>query len=136
MLSRNPGVKLLPMSDRIPVRIAHVSRRSFLNTTLAGAAFAPEFSGETGVTPTEKFTTTDRVFRVSWKATELDRGGILDVYVFTGDRTLVTIAAGLQDHVKKSSAGQVLVNAEPGVYFLEIRGTGVRWHVAVERHKP
>jgi hypothetical protein len=94
-----------------------------------------EFSGETGVTQTEKFTTSDRVFRISWKSTELDRGGILDVYVFTGDRKLVTMVAGLQDHVKKSASGSFLVNGDPGTYYLEIRGTGVRWHVAVERQK-
>jgi hypothetical protein len=94
-----------------------------------------EWSGETGVTQTDKFTTTDRIFRVSWKATELDRGGILDVYVWTGDRRLVTMAAGLQDHVKRSASGQFVVNTDPGVHYLEVRGTGVKWHVAVERPK-
>jgi hypothetical protein len=95
-----------------------------------------EFSGETGVTQTEKFTTTDRVFRISWKTTELDRGGILDVYVWSDPRRLVTMVAGLQDHVKKASSGSFLVNADPGAYYLEIRGTGVKWHVTVERQKP
>ena len=95
-----------------------------------------EFSGETGTTETEKFTTTDRVFRISWKTTELDRGGILDVYVWADNRRLVTMVAGLQDHVKKASSGSFLVNADPGVYYLEVRGTGVKWHVTVERQKP
>jgi hypothetical protein len=94
-----------------------------------------EWSGESGVTETDKFTTTDRLFRISWKATELDRGGILDIYVWTSQRRLVTMAAGLQDHVKRSASGQFVVNTEPGVYFLEVRGTGVKWHVAVERQK-
>jgi hypothetical protein len=94
-----------------------------------------EWSGEQGLTATEKFTTTDRVFRIAWKASEIDRGGLLDIYVWSGDGRLVTMAAGLQDHVKKSSSGQFIVNADPGVYYLEIRGTGVRWHVAVERRK-
>ena len=94
-----------------------------------------EFSGETGRTETEKFTTTDRIFRISWKTTELDRGGILDVYVWSDARRLVTMVAGLQDHVKKASSGSFLVNADPGTYYLEIRGTGVKWHVAVERQK-
>ena len=91
-----------------------------------------EWSGETGTTVTEKFTTTDRVFRVAWSASELDRGG---VYVWTEAKRLVTLAAGLQDHVKKASSGSFLVNAEPGVYYLEVRGTGVKWRVAVERRK-
>jgi hypothetical protein len=94
-----------------------------------------EWSGETGTTVTEKFTTTDRVFRISWNASELDRGGVLDVYVWTEAKRLVTLASGLQDHVKKASSGSFLVNAEPGVYYLEVRGTGVKWHVAVERRK-
>ena len=94
-----------------------------------------EWSGETGTTTTDKFTTTDRVFRVSWSATELDRGGVLDVYVWAEPKRLVSLAAGLQDHVKKSSAGTFLVNAEPGLHFLEVRGTGVKWRIAVERRK-
>ena len=94
-----------------------------------------EWSGETGTTVTEKFTTTDRVFRVSWSASELDRGGLLDVYVWSEAKRLIMLAAGLQDHVKKASAGTFLVNADPGVYYLEVRGTGVKWHVAVERKK-
>ena len=94
-----------------------------------------EWSGETGTTVTEKFTTTERVFRVSWSASELDRGGLLDVYVWSEAKRLIMLAAGLQDHVKKASSGTFLVNAEPGVYYLEVRGTGVKWHVAVERKK-
>jgi hypothetical protein len=94
-----------------------------------------EWSGETGTTVTEKFTTPDRVFRVSWSASELDRGGVLDVYVWTEAKRLVTLAAGLQDHVKKASSGSFLCNTEPGVYYLEVRGTGVKWRVAVERRK-
>ena len=38
-----------------------------------------EWSGETGTTVTEKFTTTERLFRVTWSSSELDRGGLLDV---------------------------------------------------------
>jgi hypothetical protein len=95
-----------------------------------------EFSGESGLTETEKFKTTGRGFRISWKATELDRGGILDIYVRAADRRLVTMAAGLQDHVNKASSGSFVVNTEPGEYYLEVRGTGVKWHVAVERQKP
>jgi hypothetical protein len=72
---------------------------------------------------------------VSWSASELDRGGLLDVYVWSEAKRLVMLAAGLQDHVKKASSGTFLVNAEPGVYYLEVRGTGVKWHVAVERKK-
>ena len=94
-----------------------------------------EWSGETGTTVTEKFTTTDRVFRVSWSASELDRGGLLDVYVWSEAKRLIMLAAGLQDHVKKASSGTFLVNADAGVYYLEVRGTGVKWHVAVERKK-
>ena len=94
-----------------------------------------EWSGETGTTVTEKFTTSDRVFRVAWSASELDRGGLLDVYVWSEAKRLIMLAAGLQDHVKKASSGAFLVNAEPGVYYLEVRGTGVKWHVAVERKK-
>lgn len=94
-----------------------------------------EWSGETGTTVTEKFTTTERVFRVSWRASELDRGGLLDVYVWSEAKRLIMLAAGLQDHVKKASSGTFLVNAEPGVYYLEVRGTGVKWHVTVERKK-
>ena len=63
---------------------------------------------------TEKFTTTDRVFRVSWSASELDRGGVLDVYVWTEAKRLVTLAAGLQDHVKKASSGSFLSTSSPG----------------------
>jgi hypothetical protein len=98
-------------------------------------AVLKEWHGETGTTITDKFTTTERVFRVSWSASELDRGGVLDVYVWTESKRLVTLAAGLQDHVKKASSGSFLVNAEPGVYYLEVRGTGVKWRVAVERRK-
>ena len=58
-----------------------------------------EWSGENGTTVTEKFTTPDRVFRVSWRATELDRGGLLDVYVWSEAKRLIMLAAGLQDHV-------------------------------------
>ena len=94
-----------------------------------------EWSGETGTTVTEKITTPDRVFRVSWSASELDRGGLLDVYVWSETKRLIMLAAGLQDHVKRASSGTFLVNAEPGVYYLEVRGTGVKWHVAVERKK-
>jgi hypothetical protein len=94
-----------------------------------------EWSGETGTTVTEKFTTSDRVFRVSWSASELDRGGLLDVYVWSEAKRLVMLAAGLQDHVKRASSGTFLVNAEPGNYYLEVRGTGVKWHVAIERKK-
>jgi hypothetical protein len=94
-----------------------------------------EWHGETGTTVTDKFTTSERVFRVSWSASELDRGGVLDVYVWTEAKRLVTLAAGLQDHVKKASSGTFLVNAEPGAYYLEVRGTGVKWRVAVERRK-
>jgi hypothetical protein len=98
-------------------------------------AVLKEWSGETGTTVTEKFTTPDRVFRVSWSASELDRGGVLDVYVWTEAKRLVTLAAGLQDHVKQASSGSFLCNTEPGVYYLEVRGTGVKWRVAVERRK-
>jgi hypothetical protein len=94
-----------------------------------------EWSGETGTTVTEKFTTTERVFRVSWSSSELDRGGLLDVYVWSEAKRLIMLSAGLQDHVKKASSGTFLVNAAPGVYYLEVRGTGVKWHVAVERRK-
>jgi hypothetical protein len=94
-----------------------------------------EWNGETGTTITETFTTTERVFRVSWSASELDRGGVLDVYVWTEAKRLVTLAAGPQDHVKKASSGAFVVNAEPGAYYLEVRGTGVKWRVAVERRK-
>ena len=94
-----------------------------------------EWSGETGTTVTEKFTTTERVFRVSWSSSELDRGGLLDVYVWSEAKRLIMLSAGLQDHVKKASSGTFLVNASPGVYYLEVRGTGVKWHVAVERRK-
>jgi hypothetical protein len=94
-----------------------------------------EWHGETGTTVTDKFTTSERVFRVSWSASELDRGGVLDVYVWTEAKRLVTLAAGLQDHVKKVSSGAFLVNTEPGAYYLEVRGTGVKWRVAVERRK-
>jgi hypothetical protein len=94
-----------------------------------------EWSGETGTTVTEKFTTSERVFRVSWSSSELDRGGLLDVYVWSEAKRLVMLSAGLQDHVKKASSGTFLVNASPGVYYLEVRGTGVKWHVAVERRK-
>jgi hypothetical protein len=41
----------------------------------------------------------------------------------------------LQDHVKRSSSGQFIVNSDPGVHYLEVRGTGVKWHVAIERPK-
>lgn len=94
-----------------------------------------EWSGETGTTVTEKFTTTERVFRVAWSSSELDRGGLLDVYVWSEAKRLIMLSAGLQDHVKKASSGTFLVNAAPGVYYLEVRGTGVKWHVAVERRK-
>ena len=94
-----------------------------------------EWSGENGTTVTEKFTTPDRVFRVSWSASELDRGGLLDVYVWSEAKRLIMLAAGLQDHVKKASSGTFLVNAEPGNYYLEVRGTGVKWRVAIERKK-
>ena len=94
-----------------------------------------EWSGETGTTVTEKFTTTERVFRVSWSSSELDRGGLLDVYVWSEAKRLIMLSAGLQDHVKKASSGTFLVNAAPGAYYLEVRGTGVKWHVAVERRK-
>jgi hypothetical protein len=94
-----------------------------------------EWSGETGTTVTEKFTTTERVFRVSWSSSELDRGGLLDVYVWSEAKRLIMLSAGLQDHVKKASSGTFLVNAAPGVYYLEVRGTGVKWHVAIERRK-
>lgn len=94
-----------------------------------------EWSGENGTTVTEKFTTPDRMFRVSWSASELDRGGLLDVYVWSEAKRLIMLAAGLQDHVKKASSGTFLVNADAGVYYLEVRGTGVKWHVAVERKK-
>jgi len=94
-----------------------------------------EWSGETGTSVTEKFTTTERVFRVSWSSTELDRGGLLDVYVWSEAKRLIMLSAGLQDHVKKASSGTFLVNAAPGVYYLEVRGTGVKWHVAIERRK-
>jgi len=94
-----------------------------------------EWSGETGTTVTEKFTTTERVFRVSWSSSELDRGGLLDVYVWSEAKRLIMLSAGLQDHVKKASSGTFLVNASPGLYYLEVRGTGVKWHVAVERRK-
>src|SRR5215207_7792246 len=94
-----------------------------------------EWSGETGTTVTEKFTTTERVFRVSWSSSELDRGGLLDVYVWSEAKRLIMLSGGLQDHVKKASSGTFLVNAAPGVYYLEVRGTGVKWHVAVERRK-
>ena len=94
-----------------------------------------EWSGETGTTVTEKFTTTERVFRVSWSSSELDRGGLLDVYVWSDAKRLIMLSAGLQDHVKKASSGTFLVNAAPGLYYLEVRGTGVKWRVAVERRK-
>jgi hypothetical protein len=94
-----------------------------------------EFSGEIGLTRTEPFTTTTPTFRISWKATEVDRGGVLDIYVWTDAGRLVTVAAGLQDHVKRSSVGQFIVNSDPGAHYLEVRGTGVRWHVTIERPK-
>jgi hypothetical protein len=98
-------------------------------------AIVKEWSGEDGLIETERFTTTSRTFRVSWKTTELDRGGILDIFVRTDDRRLVLLVAGLQDHVKKSASGTFIVNSEPGPHFLEIRGTDVRWQVAVEQPK-
>jgi hypothetical protein len=94
-----------------------------------------EWSGESGLVETERFTTTARTFRVSWKATELEFGGILDIFVRTDDRRLLVVAAGLQDHVKKSASGTINVNSAPGPHYLEIRGTGVRWQVAVEQPK-
>ena len=60
---------------------------------------------------------------------------VLDVYVWSEAKRLIMLSAGLQDHVKKASSGTFLVNASPGVYYLEVRGTGVKWHVAVERRK-
>jgi hypothetical protein len=53
-----------------------------------------EWSGETGTTVTEKFTTTERVFRVSWSSSELDRGGLLDVYVWSEAKRLIMLSAG------------------------------------------
>ena len=94
-----------------------------------------EWSGENGLTETERFTTGSRIFRISWKSSELDRGGILDIYVRDNDRRLVVLAAGLQDHVKRATSGAFIVNSEPGVYYIEIRGTGVKWHLAVEQPK-
>jgi hypothetical protein len=94
-----------------------------------------EWSGEAGLIQTERFTTTTPRIRISWKATELDRGGVLDIYVWTGDRRLVTLASGLQDHVNRSASGQFIVNSDPGVHYLELRGSGVRWHAAVEQPK-
>jgi hypothetical protein len=94
-----------------------------------------EWSGENGLTETERFTTTSRTFRVSWKSTELDRGGILDVYVRADDKRLVVLVAGLQDHVKRAASGTFIVNSDPGRHYLEIRGTGVKWNVSVEQPK-
>jgi hypothetical protein len=94
-----------------------------------------EWSGENGSTETERFTTAGRRFRVSWKMTELDRGGLLDIFVRDDEGKLVLVVAGLQDHVKRAASGTFVVNSEPGAHYLEIRATGVKWQVAVEQPK-
>jgi hypothetical protein len=122
-----------------PVRVVSWER---LARAVAQAPAAPtdwaivkEWSGENGVTETDQFTMKGRTFRVSWKWTEIDRGGLLDIFVRTGDRRLVVLATGLQDHVKRAASGTFVVNSEPGPHFLEVRSSGVKWQVAVEQPK-
>jgi hypothetical protein len=99
-----------------------------------------EWSGEPGSVDTERFTTTSRVFRIVWKADDLGRGGVLDVYVRDDKGKLVKAAVSLQvsDTTRERGTGSsaIEVSADPGPYYLEIRSTGTKWQVAVEQPDP
>jgi hypothetical protein len=96
-----------------------------------------EWSGEPGSLDTERFTTTARVFRITWKTSDLGRGGVLDVYVRDDKGKLVKASVSLQatDTTREKAPGSnsFEVRTEPGTYYLEIRSTGVQWNVVVEQ---
>ena len=96
-----------------------------------------EWSGESGNTETETFTTTSPLFRISWEIAEEGRDGLLDVYVRDARGRLVRLAANLSVRIagygREARVGTFLVCTEAGVHYLEIRSTDVKWRVAVEQ---
>lgn len=93
-----------------------------------------EWSGLSSNVTTEAFVTTAPFYRVSWTVTEVDRDGLIDIYVrAAGDQRLLAAAGNLRAAQRPS--GSFEVAAGPGDYLLDIRGTGVKWRVVVEQPK-
>ena len=91
-----------------------------------------QWSGGTGRKQTEKFTTAQEEWRVSWKvgAGDPDPIGTIRVYVRDGAGHLVTMASNLG---QKIESGNFKVHAKPGEYYLEIEGADRKWSVTVEQ---
>jgi hypothetical protein len=79
-----------------------------------------------GIKDTESFETTSREWRVRWEA--LDDGGILQIYVHSGDGDLVSLAAN------RSGAGSdtSYVRSAPGVHYLSINSANTDWRIVAE----
>jgi hypothetical protein len=117
--------------------------RGIIDSTSPGAGLQKEWvplkqwTGEPGSIDTDRFKTSAGSFRVSWKATDRGRGGVLDIYVRDSDGKLVKGAISLQtgDPTKEkgTGAGTFTVTSKAGEYYLEIRSTGTDWQVAVEQ---
>jgi hypothetical protein len=91
-----------------------------------------EWSGGSGITKTEKFTTTGPKWRVSWKTLggDPDPIGSISVTVRTGAGDLVTAAMNVG---QKIHAGSFRVQSQPGEYFLEIESADRNWSVTAEQ---
>lgn len=90
-----------------------------------------EWSGGSGRTETEKFTTTAN-WRVSWKTTtgDPDPIGTISISVRKATGELVKLANNLG---QKITSGSFDVVSGAGEYYLEIDSADRNWQVAAER---
>jgi hypothetical protein len=94
-----------------------------------GWVTAKEWTGVAGSITTEPFAVPGRPFRISYEATSEDRGGVLDIIVYTRDNEYVTGAYSIQ----RNAPGSFVVDRPLKECVLEIRSHLMRWKVTVDR---
>jgi hypothetical protein len=84
-----------------------------------------------GIKKTETFTTTQKEWRVSWKTTNENVAGILQIMVYDEDGNMQDIVANAQGENEDSS----VFRGDPGNYYLDINSANVDWEIKVEEKR-
>jgi hypothetical protein len=86
-----------------------------------------------GIKETESFVTSSREWRVQWQARNepFAGAGILQIMVYDGSGTLVTLAANKQG----TGSDVSYVRSTPGRHYLMINSGNVDWDVTVEEQR-
>jgi hypothetical protein len=86
-----------------------------------------------GMKETETFTTTNREWRIKWTTSNepFANVGLIQLFVYDGDGTMVTLAANKQGPGSDVS----YVRSAPGKHYLMINSANIDWDVTVEEER-